>query len=162
LIKVNGQKYEDILMNLQSSVGKALTQAFNIPFEEGDYLQRVLQNGVEEKYQITQVNQSENFINMDIKKVTVLNPKKSAENENSIQEQLNSLIELGELAKKKDYKKPAPGVISIDYISGDTYEKWMNDSLKKEMRIIVDEVKVQDIFELSDHKYATVEINYSK
>jgi predicted nucleotide-binding protein len=128
LIKVNGQKYEDILMNLQSSVGKALTQAFDIPFEEGDYLQRVLQNGVEEKYQITQVNQSENVINIDIKKVTVLNPKKSAENENSIQEQLNSLIELGELAKKKDYKKPAPGVISIDYISGDTYEKWMNQT----------------------------------
>jgi hypothetical protein len=42
LIKVNGQKYEDILMNLQSTVGKALTQAFDIPFEEGDYLQRVL------------------------------------------------------------------------------------------------------------------------
>jgi predicted nucleotide-binding protein len=128
LIKVNGQKYEDILMNLQSSVGKALTQAFDIPFEEGDYLQRVLQNGVEEKYQITQVNRSENFINMDIKKVTVFNTKKSAVNENNIQEQLNSLIELGELAKKIDYKKPSPGVIAIDYISGDTYEKWMNQT----------------------------------
>lgn len=34
--------------------------------------------------------------------------------------------------------------------------------LKKEMGITVDGVKVQDIFELSDHRYATVEINNRK
>lgn len=72
LVKVNGKIYDDIRVNLQSSVNKLLTQAFDIPFEEGDFIERTLKNGVNEKYIILKINHSKNLINMDIEKVTDL------------------------------------------------------------------------------------------
>lgn len=72
LVKVNGKIYDDIRVNLQSSVNKLLTQAFDIPFEEGDFIERKLKNGINEKYIILKINYSENLINMDIEKVTDL------------------------------------------------------------------------------------------
>lgn len=72
LVKVNGEIYDDIRVNLQSSVNKLLTQAFDIPFEEGDFIERTLKNGINEKYIILKINYSENLINMDIEKVTDL------------------------------------------------------------------------------------------
>ncbi|MCU6761471.1 Uncharacterised protein [uncultured Roseburia sp.] len=72
LVKVNGKIYDDIRVNLQSSVNKLLTQAFDIPFEEGDFIERKLKNGINEKYIILKINFSENLINMDIEKVTDL------------------------------------------------------------------------------------------
>ncbi len=69
LIKSSGQKYENISVNLQSECGKVLTTNFEIPFEEGDIFQKVLKNGIIERYQIIQVNQSQNLINIDIKKI---------------------------------------------------------------------------------------------
>lgn len=72
LVKVNGDIYDNIKVNLQSSVNKLLTQAFNIPFEEGDYIERELKNGIKEKYIILKINYSTNVINMDIEKITDL------------------------------------------------------------------------------------------
>ena len=72
LIKVNGDLYHGIRVNLQSSVNKLLTQAFDIPFEEGDFIERELKNGIKEKYIILKINYSTNVINMDIEKVTDL------------------------------------------------------------------------------------------
>ena len=68
LVKVNGEIYEGIKVKLQSEVNKLLTQQFNVPFEEGDCIERELRNGVIEKYIILKINQSSNFINMDIQK----------------------------------------------------------------------------------------------
>jgi len=70
LMKVNGDLYHGIRVNLQSSVNKLLTQAFDIPFEEGDFIERELKNGIKEKYIILKINYSTNVINMDIEKVT--------------------------------------------------------------------------------------------
>lgn len=72
LIKVNGDLYRGIRVNLQSSINKLLTQAFDIPFEEGDFIERELKNGIKEKYIILKINYSTNVINMDIEKVTDL------------------------------------------------------------------------------------------
>ena len=72
LMKVNGDLYHGIRVNLQSSVNKLLTQAFDIPFEEGDFIERELKNGITEKYIILKINYSTNVINMDIEKVTDL------------------------------------------------------------------------------------------
>ena len=72
LMKVNGDLYHGIRVNLQSSVNKLLTQAFDIPFEEGDFIERELKNGIKEKYIILKINYSSNVINMDIEKVTDL------------------------------------------------------------------------------------------
>lgn len=72
LIKVNGDLYHGIRVNLQSSINKLLTQAFDIPFEEGDFIERELKNGIKEKYIILKINYSTNVINMDIEKVTDL------------------------------------------------------------------------------------------
>lgn len=72
LVKMNGEIYEGIKVNLQSQVNKLLTQEFNIPFEEGDFIERKLKNGVIEKYVILKINQSSNVINMDIQKNTDL------------------------------------------------------------------------------------------
>ena len=72
LMKVNGDLYHGIRVNLQSSVNKLLTQAFDIPFEEGDFIERELKNGIKEKYIILKINYSTNVINMDIEKVTDL------------------------------------------------------------------------------------------
>ena len=72
LMKVNGDLYHEIRVNLQSSVNKLLTQAFDIPFEEGDFIERELKNGIKEKYIILKINYSTNVINMDIEKVTDL------------------------------------------------------------------------------------------
>lgn len=72
LVKMNGEIYGDIRVNLQSSVNKLLTQAFDIPFEEGDFIERELKSGVKEKYIILKINHSANVINMDIEKVTDL------------------------------------------------------------------------------------------
>lgn len=69
LIKSSGRKYENVSVNLQSGCGKVLTTNFEIPFEEGDIFQRVLKNGIIERYLIIQVNQSQNLINIDIKKI---------------------------------------------------------------------------------------------
>lgn len=68
LMKVNGDLYHGIRVNLQSSVNKLLTQAF----EEGDFIERELKNGIKEKYIILKINYSTNVINMDIEKVTDL------------------------------------------------------------------------------------------
>jgi hypothetical protein len=68
LVKMNGEIYEGIKVNLQSQANKLLTQEFNIPFEEGDFIERKLKNGIVEKYVILKINQSTNVINMDIKK----------------------------------------------------------------------------------------------
>ncbi len=72
LMKVNGDLYHGTRVNLQSSVNKLLTQAFDIPFEEGDFIERELKNGIKEKYIILKINYSTNVINMDIEKVTDL------------------------------------------------------------------------------------------
>lgn len=72
LMKVNGDLYHGIRVNLQSSVNKLLTQAFDISFEEGDFIERELKNGIKEKYIILKINYSTNVINMDIEKVTDL------------------------------------------------------------------------------------------
>lgn len=72
LIKVNGDLYHGIRVNLQSSINKLLTQAFDIPFEEGDFIERELKNGIKEKYIILKINYFTNVINMDIEKVTDL------------------------------------------------------------------------------------------
>lgn len=72
LIKANGDLYHGIRVNLQSSINKLLTQAFDIPFEEGDFIERELKNGIKEKYIILKINYSTNVINMDIEKVTDL------------------------------------------------------------------------------------------
>ena len=72
LIKVNGDLYHGLRVNLQSSINKLLTQAFDIPFEEGDFIERELKNGIKEKYIILKINYSTNVINMDIEKVTDL------------------------------------------------------------------------------------------
>lgn len=40
--------------------------------------------------------------------------------------QLKDLLSLGEEVLKSDYVKPSPGVIMLDYISGGTYNLWMN------------------------------------
>ncbi len=66
LMKVNGDLYHGTRVNLQSSVNKLLTQAFDIPFEEGDFIERELKNGIKEKYIILKINYSTNVINMDI------------------------------------------------------------------------------------------------
>ncbi|MCI8964424.1 MAG: hypothetical protein HFG37_12065 [Eubacterium sp.] len=72
LVKMNGEIYEGIKVNLQSQANKLLTQEFNIPFEEGDFIERKLKNGVVEKYVILKIDQSSNVINMDIQKNTDL------------------------------------------------------------------------------------------
>lgn len=72
LVKMNGEIYGDIRVNLQSSVNKLLTQAFDIPFEEGDFIERELKSGVKEEYIILKINHSANVINMDIEKATDL------------------------------------------------------------------------------------------
>ena len=36
LVKNNGETYDNVLVNLQSYTNTIVTQAFNIPFEEGD------------------------------------------------------------------------------------------------------------------------------
>lgn len=69
LVKNNGETYDNVLVNLQSYTNTIVTQAFNIPFEEGDLIERTLKNGIKEKYLIVKINQSTNFINMDIEKV---------------------------------------------------------------------------------------------
>lgn len=69
LVKRNGETYDNILVNLQSYTNTIVTQAFNIPFEEGDLIERTLQNGIREKYLILKINQSPNYINMNIEKV---------------------------------------------------------------------------------------------
>ena len=68
LVKMNGEIYEGIKVNLQCQANKLLTQEFNIPFEEGDFIERKLKNGIVEKYVILKINQSTNVINMDIQK----------------------------------------------------------------------------------------------
>ena len=69
LVKNNGETYDNVLVNLQSYTNTIVTQAFNIPFEEGDLIERTLKNGIKEKYLIVKINQSTNFINMNIEKV---------------------------------------------------------------------------------------------
>lgn len=69
LIKFNGGRYDDIPANLQSNCGKMLTEEMQIPFEEGDIIERTLPNGITERYEIIQINYSSNFMNMDIKKI---------------------------------------------------------------------------------------------
>lgn len=77
LVKINGETYEDVKVKLQSEVDKLLTQEFNIPFEEGDCIERELRNGIVEKYVILKINQSNNVINMDIQKDTDLTKGKN-------------------------------------------------------------------------------------
>lgn len=52
LIKEYGRKFDDIMANLQSGSEKMLTHAMDIPFEEGDSIERTLPNGVTETYVI--------------------------------------------------------------------------------------------------------------
>lgn len=69
LIKQNGKIYENIKVNIQSNVNKIITQEINVIFEEGDCIERKLQNGLIENYCIVKVNYSQNFVNMDIEKM---------------------------------------------------------------------------------------------
>ena len=77
LYKSDGTVVRDIEANLQSNVGKMLTQAMDVKFEEGDIIEHVLPNGIIEAYLITQVNWSPNVISIDIKKSVKNNSKKS-------------------------------------------------------------------------------------
>ncbi|MCI8717601.1 MAG: hypothetical protein HFH64_05530 [Lachnospiraceae bacterium] len=71
LAKTNKEIHKDIKMKLQSEVNKLLTQEFNIPFEEGDFIERKLRNRIVEKYVILKINQSSNVINIDIQKTLI-------------------------------------------------------------------------------------------
>lgn len=122
LIKTTGERYENISVNLQSGLGKVLTTRFDIPFEEGDIIRRILRGGIIENYEIVQINQSKNIINIDIKKI-VKNELKTP------REELIRLIEIGEKAIEIDRQKTTKGLIAPDIVSGSTYEKWMNDTL---------------------------------
>lgn len=120
-------------MNLQSSVGKAITQAFEISFEEGDCLSRKLaENGIEERYIITHINRSENYINMDLKKIVengYKNERNIMSDSQKYVEQIHNLIELGEQAIREDYHDTfEPGIITPPYVSGPKYEKWLNNT----------------------------------
>lgn len=46
-----------------------LTQEMNITFEEGNLTGRTLPNGITDRFKITQINYSSDFMNMAIKNV---------------------------------------------------------------------------------------------
>ena len=130
LIKSDGNRYDEIRVNLQSNVGKMLTQEMKIPFEEGDIIERVLPNGISEQYEIVQINYSSDFMNMDIKKI--IHRKESVdmvfkESELELQVRLKTLINEAEYIVKEELHTFEKGVIGPDYISGPRYEKWMGD-----------------------------------
>ena len=53
LVKNNGETYDNVLVNLQSYTNTIVTQAFNIPFEEGDLIEYY--KYPEKKYEIINV-----------------------------------------------------------------------------------------------------------
>ena len=66
LIKKNGMEYT-IQVNLQSSRNEVLTAEIAIPFEKGDIIEREVANStITERFVITKVNRSDNFISMII------------------------------------------------------------------------------------------------
>lgn len=91
LIKQNGKIYEDIKANIQSNVNKVITQDTNVIFEEGDCIERKLPNGLIEKFCIVKVNYSQNFVNMDIKKI-VNNDSSSIHREITTREVTNKVF----------------------------------------------------------------------
>ena len=115
LIKSDGSRYDDIRANLQSNVGKMLTQAMKIPFEEGDIIERTLPNGIIEQYEIVQINYSSDFMNMDINKIV----KKK--------EVVNTVTVGDKSIFTEELHKPERGMVFPEYISGPRYEKWMSD-----------------------------------
>lgn len=130
LIKSDGRRYDGIRANLQSNVGKMLTQAMKIPFEEGDVIERTLPNGNTEQFEIVQINYSSDFMNMDIKKNI---KKKEAVNtvtigdKTMLKEKIQELIKEADLIVKEELHKPERGMVFPEYISGPRYEKWMSD-----------------------------------
>lgn len=126
LVKPDGSRYDDIRVNLQSSVGKMLTQAMKIPFEEGDIIERTLPNGVREQYEIVQINYSSDLMNMNIKKKSeakIVEVKNKVELKQKIQE----LIKEADEIVKEELHMPERGSAVLEYISGPKYEKWMSD-----------------------------------
>ena len=130
LIKSDGSRYDDIRANLQSNVGKMLTQAMKIPFEEGDIIERTLPNGITEQYKIVQINYSSDFMNMDINKIV---KKKEVVNtvtvgdKSILKEKIQELIKEADAIVKEELHKPERGMVFPEYISGPRYEKWMSD-----------------------------------
>ena len=128
LIKSNGDRYDNIRVNLQSNVGKMLTQEMKIPFEEGDIIERILSNGINEQYEIVQINYASDFMNIDIKKII---RKKETVNdissENNLKVKIQDFLKEAEYIIKEELHTSSNGVIAPDYISGPRYEKWMGD-----------------------------------
>lgn len=131
LIKSDGSRYDDIRANLQSDVGKVLTQAMKIPFEEGDVLERVLPNGITEQFEIIQVNYSHDFLNMDIKKIvkkkeTYLDSAVAGDKV-ELKEKIKTLISEADIIVKEELHTSEGRFVFPEYVSGPMYEKWMSD-----------------------------------
>lgn len=155
LIKSNGNRYDDIRVNLQSNGGKMLTQEMKIPFEEGDIIESTLPNGITEQYEIIQINYSSNFINMDIKKI--IHRKESIdmvlkEGELELRVKIKELINEAEYIVKEELHTPEQGVIAIDYISGPRYEKWMGDVYIISQRELVEHPLHDNLGRLSQNR----------
>lgn len=126
LVKTDGSRYDDIRVNLQSSVGKMLTQAMKIPFEEGDIIERTLPNGVREQYEIVQINYSSDLMNMNIKKKSEANIVE-VKNKVELKQKIQELIKEADEIVKEELHTPERGSVVLEYISGPKYEKWMSD-----------------------------------
>ena len=126
LVKPDGSRYDDIRVNLQSSVGKMLTQAMKIPFEEGDIIERTLPNGVREQYEIVQINYSSDLMNMNIKKKSEANIVE-VKNKVELKQKIQELIKEADQIVKEELHTPERGSAVLEYISGPKYEKWMSD-----------------------------------
>lgn len=80
LIRKNGDRIDDIRASVQGN--KILVRDTSIQMDEGDTLTRKLQNGLEEKYLILNLNyhdrKSTGYISIDVQKETkIQNPKKT-------------------------------------------------------------------------------------
>lgn len=129
LIKHDGNRYDNIRANLQSNVGKMLTQDTSTPFEEGDLIERTLPNGIIEQYEIVQINYSRDFTNMDIRKILKKeNSVKVADIDTSdLKVKIHGIVEESALIVREELHKPERGQVALEYISGPRYERWMGD-----------------------------------
>lgn len=158
LIKSNGNRYDNIRANLQSNVGKMLTQEMKIPFEKGDIIERILPNGINEQYEITQINYASDFMNIDIKKIIrrkeavdiVLTERKS-----ELKLKIQGLINEAEYIVKEELHTAERGVIAPDYISGPHYEKWMSDIYILSQRELVEHPLHDELGRLSQKRNKT-------
>lgn len=139
LIKSNGDRYDNIRVNLQSKIGKMLTQEMKIPFEEGDIIESILSNGRNEQYEIVQINYASDFMNIDIKKII---RKKETVNdifsEDNLRVKIQDSLKEAEYIIKEELHTSSNGVIAPDYISGPRYEKWMDDIYILSQRELID------------------------